>query len=59
MKEIKELLSAAREAIDGSVSVDVPGVYSALDHLERAISILVQKVQDMDKELYRVQNPNP
>jgi len=49
IKQLKQLLDGARNAIDGSVSVDVPGVYSALDHLERAMSLIVQKVQELDK----------
>jgi len=44
MKAIKELLEEARFHIDGQVNCHTPE-YAALDKLERALSLLVEKVE--------------
>ncbi len=58
IKDIKEHLAAAREAIDGRVRCDSPE-YAALDMLERALDLLTDKVAKIDTEIWRIMNPNP
>lgn len=50
MKEVRELLHQARYAIDGGVRFDSPE-YAALDALERALALLVERVQEIAPEI--------
>ena len=50
MNEIKELLSEARHFIDGHMNCHTPE-YTALDRLERAVSLLAEKVQELAPEV--------
>lgn len=50
MKEIKELLADARFHIDGQMNCRTPE-YAALDKLERALTLLANKVQQIMPEL--------
>lgn len=50
MKEIKEMLAEARHHIDGGVNCHTPE-YQALDKLERAVTMLMEKVAALRKDL--------
>ena len=49
MKEIKDLLKAARHAIDGGMNCHTP-TYAAMDDLERAVDRLADKVSAIGKD---------
>jgi hypothetical protein len=50
VKEIREMLDDARFHIDGQINCHTPE-YHALDKLERALTMLVQKVEMLRKDL--------
>lgn len=50
MKEIKELLEEARWHIDGQVNCHTPE-YHVLDKLERALSLLAERVAEIAPEI--------
>lgn len=50
MKEIKEILAEARWHIDGQVNCHTPE-YAALDKLERALLLLVERVEEIAPEI--------
>lgn len=55
MTEIRELLDTARFHIDGQMDCHTPA-YHALDHLERAVCALVDKVEAADKAATKAAN---
>lgn len=55
MKEIKEMLAEARWHIDGQVNCHTPE-YHALDKLERALTMLMEHVEEKDQANARAAN---
>jgi hypothetical protein len=55
MKDVRSMLDEARYHIDGQVDCRTPE-YQALDKLERAISLLADRVEKDSKEAARAAN---
>jgi hypothetical protein len=55
MDTIKELLEEARFHIDGQVNCHTPE-YAALDKLERALSLLAERVEKIDRTATQAAN---